>query len=132
MFMLVYTGYRNAERDKVRADLDTVFRRKGQFKMLVGFDPENWSPTGGDLWAYEWALERGIEVECHPAWWKVPELGKAAGVYRNGYMLGKASTEEDTGVLAHLHPQSRGAAGTARFAELVGFKVRKETSRFSG
>lgn len=127
MFTLAYTGYRHTAKQVVWRDLDVVLARKGPFRLLVGFDPGKRTPTGGDLWAYEWALVHPeVELECHPAHWDVPELSKAAGPYRNGYMIGKAqASSEPSGMLAHLHPKSKGAAGAAKFADLVGLHVWK-------
>ncbi|MEV4472842.1 hypothetical protein [Nonomuraea sp. NPDC049504] len=117
---LVYTGWRGAARPRVRADLDAVLDRAGgRLHVIVGYNPDTDDPPGGDRWTYEWANnEPGVTVETHPAPWDIPELSKSAGPYRNGYMLGLAvGWPGDFGVLAHLHPKSRGAAGTAAFAE---------------
>ncbi|WP_433355549.1 hypothetical protein ACQP25_17035 [Microtetraspora malaysiensis] len=89
--------------------------------MIVGYNPDTDDPPGGDRWTYEWAMNTpGVTVETHPAPWDVPELSRVAGPYRNGYMLGLAvGRTGDFGVLAHLNPKSRGAAGTAAFADYM-------------
>ncbi|MFG3438363.1 hypothetical protein ACGF0J_14060 [Nonomuraea sp. NPDC047897] len=127
---LVYTGWRGAARHRVRDDLEAALARAGgRLHVIVGYNPDTGDPPGGDLWTYEWATNTpGVTVETHPAPWHIRELSKAAGPYRNGYMLGLASgrTTGDFEVLAHLHPRSRGAAGTAAYADYMGLRIRKE------
>ncbi|TMR88348.1 hypothetical protein [Nonomuraea basaltis] len=123
---LVYTGWRGAARHRVREDLeDARARAGGRLHVIVGYNPDTDDPPGGDRWTYEWANNTvGVTVETHPAPWDVPELSRAAGPYRNGYMLGLAAGRPgDFGVLAHLHPKSRGAAGTAAFAGYLGLPL---------
>ncbi|WP_440063832.1 hypothetical protein [Streptosporangium sp. OZ121] len=126
-FVLVYTGWRGASRDRVRADLDDVLKRVGPFHLIVGYNVEEDEPDGGDRYAYEWATTTpGITVETRPAPWHIPKLKRAAGPYRNGLMLGLAIGRGGPhGVLAHLHKESRGAAGTAAFAEHLGVPIWK-------
>ncbi|MEU7891725.1 hypothetical protein AB0B45_02545 [Nonomuraea sp. NPDC049152] len=126
---LVYTGWRAAARHRVRDDLeDARARAGGRLHVIVGYNPDTDDPPGGDRWTYEWAMNTpGVTVETHPAPWHIPALSRAAGPYRNGYMLGLAAGRSgDFEVLAHLHPNSRGAAGTAAYAEYMGLRIRKE------
>ncbi|MGI5281690.1 hypothetical protein ACQEVF_59115 [Nonomuraea polychroma] len=128
---LVYTGWRGAARHRVRDDLEAVRSRAGgRLHVIVGYNPDTDDPPGGDRWTYEWAMNTpGVTVEAHPAPWHVPALSRAAGPYRNGFMLGVAvGRPGEFEVLAHLHPQSRGAAGTAAYAEYMGLRIRKEAA----
>ncbi len=62
-----------------------------------------------------------------PRAWHVPALSRAAGPYRNGFMLGLAVGRGGPfEVLAHLHPKSRGAAGTAAYAKHMRLPIREE------
>ncbi|NRQ31316.1 hypothetical protein HII36_05615 [Nonomuraea sp. NN258] len=129
---LVYTGWRGAARHRVRADLETTLARAGgRLHVIVGYNPDTDDPPGGDRWTYEWAMNTpGVTVETHPAPWHIRELSKSAGPYRNGYMLGLAAGRGGAfEVLAHLHPASRGAAGTAAYADHMGLRIRKEPAR---
>ncbi|GAA4946250.1 hypothetical protein HD597_006785 [Nonomuraea thailandensis] len=129
---LVYTGWRGAARHRVRADLEsTLARAGGRLHVIVGYNPDTDDPPGGDRWTYEWAnYTPGVTVETHPAPWHIPELAKSAGPYRNGFMLGLAAGRGGAfEVLAHLHPASKGAAGTAAYADHLGLRIRKEPAR---
>ncbi|GAA5046360.1 hypothetical protein HNP84_010294 [Thermocatellispora tengchongensis] len=128
---LVYTGWRGAARHRVREDLEEKRARAGgRLHVIVGYNPDTDDPPGGDRWTYEWANNTvGVTVETHPAPWHIPALSRAAGPYRNGFMLGLAvGRGGDFEVLAHLHPHSKGAAGTAAYAEYMGLRVRKEAA----
>ncbi|MFI6485206.1 hypothetical protein ACIBH1_45360 [Nonomuraea sp. NPDC050663] len=124
---IAYTGSRDADRDRVRADLALLHKRNGDFHLIVGYDPERRQPRGGDRHAHEYAVEHGLTVECWPALWQVPELAKTAGLYRNGLMLGLAMARQidggRVGVLAHLKDGSTGSAGTAAYAAALGLPV---------
>ncbi|GAA4599940.1 hypothetical protein GCM10023194_80970 [Planotetraspora phitsanulokensis] len=128
-FTLLYTGWRGADRDRVREDLLMVRNMVGPMRLIVGFDPKKRTPAGGDMHAYDWGMEApGVIVETRPAPWHLEVLRRgSAGPYRNGLMLGLALARglDNVGVLAHLHPESRGAAGTAAYAEDLGLKVWK-------
>ncbi|GAA2830173.1 hypothetical protein [Nonomuraea rubra] len=126
---LVYTGWRGAARQRVRADLETTLARaRGRLHVIVGYNPDTDEPSGGDRWTYEWAIHTpGVTVETHPAPWHIPALSRSAGPYRNGFMLGVAAGRGGAfEVLAHLHPSSRGASGTAAYADHLGLRIRKE------
>ncbi|WP_424533675.1 hypothetical protein ACOZ38_25400 [Sphaerisporangium viridialbum] len=124
-FNLLYTGFRGTSRDRVREDLTMLRERVGPLRLVVGYDPEKNEPGGGDRHAYEWGQQApGVIVETHPAPWRIPQLRRAAGPYRNGLMVGLVLARGGRhGVIAHLHPQSRGAAGTAAFAQHLGMPV---------
>lgn len=124
-FTLGYTGWRGADRDRVREDLTAVRTRVGPLRLIVGYDPDQQEPKGGDEHAYEWGLEApGVIVETYPAPWHLPELGRAAGPYRNGRMIQQVlAASGQRGYVAHLHEESRGAAGTAAYAAHLGLDV---------
>lgn len=126
-FTLGYTGWRGAVRDRVRDDLTAIRRQLGPMRLIVGFDPKRKTPKGGDLHAYEWGMSApGVIVECLPPPWRVPELGNSAGPYRNGAIVERVvAAPGSKAMLAHLHPSSRGAAGTAAYAKWRGLDVWK-------
>ncbi|MER6171326.1 hypothetical protein [Streptosporangium sp. NPDC001681] len=126
-FTLLYTGWRGASRERVYEDLNDVLKRVGPFHLVVGYNVEKDEPAGGDRYAYAWAtLTPGITVETHPAPWHVPLLKRTAGLFRGGLMLGLVLGRGGPhGMLAHLHEKSRGAAGTAAFADHLGVPVWK-------
>ncbi|MFF0770942.1 hypothetical protein ACFYUK_18800 [Nonomuraea wenchangensis] len=130
VFTLGYTGWRNASREKVWADLTRIRREVGPLRLIVGFDPKKRIPTGGDMHAYDWAVEApGVLAECLPAPWYLPELARAAGPYRNGAIVERTlAAAGSRAMLAHLHPESRGAAGTAAYAKFRGLRVIEETA----
>ncbi|MEU8195269.1 hypothetical protein AB0C10_15960 [Microbispora amethystogenes] len=118
-FTLGYTGWRNADRGVVRADLDAILEVVGFMTLIVGYDPEKRQPSGGDRHAYEWAKSRHqtVDVETFPPPWDVPALEKSAGLVRDGAMVQRVCAAEfPRGYIAHLHPASRGAAQTAAYA----------------
>ncbi|MFI6909698.1 hypothetical protein ACIBKY_51145 [Nonomuraea sp. NPDC050394] len=126
LLTLVYTGSRGARRGRVVEDLADLYEREnGIFRLLVGYGPDKREPRGGDRHAFEWAaVASGIAVECFPARWDIPELEKAAGPYRNGFMVGLALGRGGrTGMLAHLKDDSTGSAGAAAFAHSAGMPV---------
>ncbi|WP_181307454.1 hypothetical protein [Nonomuraea fuscirosea] len=54
-------------------------------------------------------------------------MDKAAGHYRNGAIVERTLLAAGRrGMLAHLHPESRGAAGTAAYARWRGLEVIEE------
>jgi hypothetical protein len=71
----------------------------------------------------------GVVVECLPAPWHLPEVDKSAGFYRNGAIVERAlAAVGGRAMLAHLHPASRGAAGTAAYATFRGLQVWEESA----
>ncbi len=125
-FTLGYTGWRNAERALVRADLDAILEIVGFMTLIVGYDREKRQPGGGDRHAYEWAKSRhqAVDVETFPPPWDVPALEKSAGLVRDGAMVQRVHAAEwPRGYIAHLHPASRGAAQTAAYADWRGLAV---------
>ncbi|MFC7641491.1 hypothetical protein ACFQX6_11220 [Streptosporangium lutulentum] len=116
LFTLGYTGWREADRDRVREDLTEIRNQVGPMRLIVGFDPEKRTPTGGDMHAYDWGQEApGVIVECLPAPWDIPELARSAGPYRNGAIVERVlAATGSKAMLAHLHPSSRGAAAPPR------------------
>lgn len=129
-FTLGYTGWRRASCDKVWADLARVRDEVGPMRLIVGFDPQKRTPGGGDMLAYEWAMTApDVTVECLPAPWHIPELSKSAGPYRNGAIVERTlAAVGGKAMLAHLHPASRGAAGTAAYAKWRGLTVIEESA----
>lgn len=130
-FTLGYTGWREADRDRVREDLTKIRSEIGPMRLIVGFDPEKRTPTGGDMHAYDWSQEApGVLVECLPAPWDADQILKhSAGFYRNGAIVERTlSAAGPKAMLAHLHPSSRGAAGTAAYAEFRGLEVWKRSA----
>ncbi|MFG1709199.1 hypothetical protein ACFLIM_39010 [Nonomuraea sp. M3C6] len=129
-FTLGYTGWRHASREKVQADLTRLRGEVGPMRLIVGFDPEKRTPGGGDMHAYDWAMSApGVVVECLPAPWHIPELDKSAGPYRNGAIVERTLAAVGAkAMLAHLHPASRGAAGTAAYAKFRGLNVWEESA----
>lgn len=130
-FTLGYTGWRGADRDKVWSDLTRLRRDLGPMRLIVGFDPKNRTPAGGDNHAYDWGRAApGVVVECLPAPWDAhPRLKWSAGFYRNGAIVERAlAAVGGKGMLAHLHPESRGAAATAAYAKARGLEVWEKTA----
>jgi hypothetical protein len=114
----------------VWADLTQLRAEVGPMRLIVGFDPEKRTPGGGDMAAYDWAVQApGVVVECLPAPWDLPELDKSAGPYRNGAIVERTlAAAGGKAMLAHLHPKSRGAAGTAAYATFRGLRVIEESA----
>jgi hypothetical protein len=125
LLTIVYTGSRLADRQKVRKDLTGLYDRYGGFRILIGYDRARDKPSGGDRYAYEWAAAvPDVTVELHPAPWHIPELARAAGPARNGYMIGLVQGRGGRyGMLAHLFDGSTGSAGAAAFARHAGMAV---------
>jgi hypothetical protein len=125
LLTIVYTGSRLADRRKVRNDLSELYDRFGGFRILIGYDRDKDRPAGGDRYAHEWAAAvPDVTVELHPAPWHIPELARAAGPARSGYMIGLAQGRGGRyGMLAHLFDGSTGSAGAAAFARHVGMAV---------
>lgn len=129
LFTLGYTGWRHANREKVQADLARIHDEVGPMRLIVGFDPDKRTPGGGDIHAYDWGVQApGVVVECLPAAWDAhPLLKWSAGFYRNGAIVERTlAAAGNKALLAHLHPKSRGAAGTAAYARWRGLEVIEE------
>ncbi|TMR91270.1 hypothetical protein [Nonomuraea basaltis] len=122
---IVYTGSREADRQRVHHDLTAIQTREASFHLLIGYNTETDQPRGGDRHAHEFAATSAdVTAEYFPAPWRIPELEKAAGPYRNGFMIGLALGRGGrVGMLAHLRDGSTGSAGAAAFAEHAGIKV---------
>jgi hypothetical protein len=74
-------------------------------------------PTGADALADDWATQRGLKPERHPADWG--RHGRAAGPIRNALMV---SLGADV-CLAFIKNASRGAIGCADLAEAAGIRT---------
>ena len=85
--MVIVCGGRDyRERGRVFAALDLAHARDPITLVMHGAcaDSETGALKGVDRWANEWATERGIRVEPHPADWT--RWGGAAGPVRNKRM----------------------------------------------
>lgn len=74
--------------------------------------------AGVDRWAYEWALQRGVNTETYLARWK--EVGRAAGLSRNRRMLHEGQPNL---VVAFPGPKSRGTWHMVKIARESGLPV---------
>ena len=72
---------------------------------------------GVDLAGEQWALERGIPVECYPAEWD--KYGKSAGYRRNEVMADRAEA-----LVAIWDGESRGTGHMIEVAERKGLLVK--------
>lgn len=85
--MVIVCGGRDyGDRDRVFSALDRAHSRAPITLVVHGAcnDKRTGQLAGADRWADEWAHERGVEVEPHPADWAT--WGKAAGPMRNSQM----------------------------------------------
>jgi hypothetical protein len=84
--VIVCGGRDYADRDFAFAALDKAHAKR-RITLIVhgaGHDPKTGDLLGADRWADEWARERGVAVEGHPADWLT--WGDAAGAMRNKQM----------------------------------------------
>lgn len=84
--IIVCGGREYADRERVFAALDRVHAKR-QITLLVHgacMNEATGELSGADRWADEWARERGVQVEPHPADWTT--WGKSAGPMRNQQM----------------------------------------------
>ena len=104
MRVIVCGGRAYSDRARVFSALDRLHAEKGIDCVIHGA-----CPTGADRWADEWAKERGVAVEPHPADWI--RLGRWAGPCRNSEMI----DAKPDGVVAF--PGGRGTADMVRRTE---------------
>lgn len=71
---------------------------------------------GADVWADEWAEDRGVKAWKFPADWML--LGKAAGPRRNQKMLNEGKPD-----LVVAFPGGKGTADMVRKARVAGVEV---------
>ena len=109
MRVIVCGGRDYEDRARVFAALDSLHAKRPITTIVHG------DARGADSLAKDWALERGIDQEAHPADWR--KLGEVAGPLRNDRM---ASLGAD-GCVAF--PGGRGTADMVRRAEANGIKV---------
>lgn len=116
--VVIVTGGRDYDdRDRVFAALDHAHSRQPITLLVHGacVDRTTGELAGADRWADEWAHERGVPVEPHPADWLT--WGKAAGPMRNKQMAEAGAH----GCIAF--PGGRGTANMVRNAERCGITV---------
>jgi len=84
--IIVCGGRDYPDRDRVFAALDRAHQKRPITLLVHGacMDEHTGELLGADRWADEWARERGVKVEPHPANWEL--WGKAAGPMRNKQM----------------------------------------------
>jgi hypothetical protein len=112
----VVTGYRGwVSADAVFRTLDEVIRRSPDSDNFMGVGD---CPTGGDLFAIEWSVDRKVPHEIFRANWS--ELGKRAGMVRNEHMINMVRPEL---VVAFLDPKSRGTLHARRYARSLEIPV---------
>lgn len=76
---------KNLQRDRVFAALDMAHSRNAVTLLMHGAcNAHTGQMTGADRWAHEWAEERGVTLDPHPANWQM--WNKAAGPMRNKQM----------------------------------------------
>lgn len=85
--VIVCGGRDYGDRDRVFAALDMAHARKPITLLVHGacMDKRRGELMGADRWADEWAGERGVAVERHPADWLT--WARAAGPMRNKQMV---------------------------------------------
>lgn len=118
--VVIVTGGRDYEdRTRVFAALDLAHAHKPITLLVHGacLDRKTGELQGADRWADEWAKERGVPLDRHPADWAT--WGNAAGPMRNKQMAEMGAH----GCIAF--PGGRGTANMVRNAELRGIKVWK-------
>ncbi|GGK90502.1 hypothetical protein Ppa06_57840 [Planomonospora parontospora subsp. parontospora] len=123
-FTLLLAGPRDGVRPgPVWDDLDRVHAAHPSMLLVEG------GCSGVDTFGREWVTDRrargwDIEGETYRAPWRIPELSKAAGPARYGFMIGMIiGRGGPCGALVYLRPGSTGSAGTAAFAKHVGMSV---------
>lgn len=80
------------------------------FSLLIHGDA-----SGADRLGGEWAIERGLAVQAHPADWK--KLGRSAGPIRNREML------KENPQLVVAFPGGKGTADMVKVARKAGIEV---------
>lgn len=128
-FNLLWTASRGAENvDLAWRQLDGILAKYGAVHLVHGDYKRRDGRLVSDAIADAWARRRAAEghpvtVEPIAAPWDL--LGKSAGGYRNGFMVGLlvGRGADPVGVLAHIVGDSAGASGTAAFAEWAGLPV---------
>ena len=95
--VLVTGGRAWSDRGMIEAALEMTYAEFGPFVLVHGA-----CPSGADKIADEIAIQRGWEVERHPADWA--RYHRGAGPKRNGEMVRSGIDR----VLAFLQPNSRG------------------------
>lgn len=115
--VIVCGGRDYGDRDRVFAALDLAHGRRRLTLLVHGacLDRRSGTLLGADRWADEWARERGVPVEPHPADWRT--WGKAAGPMRNRQMAEAGAH----GCIAF--PGGTGTANMCRWAERCGIAV---------
>jgi hypothetical protein len=84
--VIVCGGRDYRDRARVFAALDRAHAREPITLVVHGAceDPKTRMLSGADRWADEWARERGVDVEPHPANWDLWK--RSAGPMRNSQM----------------------------------------------
>jgi hypothetical protein len=116
--VIIVTGGRDyQERARVFAALDLAHGKKRITLLVHGacIDRKTGELRGADRWADEWARERGVKVEPHPADWAT--WGDKAGPMRNHQMAYAGAH----GCIAF--PGGRGTAQMIRQARYYGIPV---------
>jgi hypothetical protein len=116
--VIIVTGGRDyQDRDRVFAALDKAHTHKPITLLVHGacVDQKSGELRGADRWADEWARDRGVPVEPHPADWTT--WRKAAGPMRNKQMAEAGAH----GCIAF--PGGAGTANMVRQAERCGIPV---------
>lgn len=106
MRVLVSGGRSYANRDYVFHRLDE-FHRNFPIKVII----EGRARRGADLFAEQWALERGVQDEGYPAEWS--KNGKGAGPIRNQQMLDEGQPD-----VAMIFPGGTGTADMLKRCEI--------------
>lgn len=114
MQVLVCGGRNYANRRHLYYVLDELKAFFGTFIVITGGAP------GADALAGDWARERSVEVDVHPADWQ--QYGRAAGPIRNAYMCSLLQA----GDIAVAFPGGRGTSDMVRRLRSSGFPVIEE------
>lgn len=132
MIVIVTGGRDYPERASVFAALDTVHAATPIEAVLHGACGATWPRvqgpelTGADRWAHEWAKERGVMIQPHPADWK--RHGNRAGPLRNGHMVehaGQLARWHEERVLVLACPGGAGTADCVKQARRSGLTVKR-------
>lgn len=117
-YRVLVTGSRTwTDVEQLREQLDiALMTHRGRVVLVSGA-----CPTGADVLAEAWALERDVPVERHPADWE--GQGKSAGFIRNGIMV---ESRPDI-VLSFNRGASKGTEHCTAAAETAGLKVLRFT-----